>query len=176
MPPLDDVGGDARGVDDHATLAVGVGLGLRDRLARDGQDSEGANEVDLDDLAVEREVVDTLATDDPGTGSDAGAVDDGTQGRRRVRRRPLDRGADLRLVGHVAGDVGEALDRCGTVDRLLEVETDDARSLVGERSSGGGPEPGGGAGDDGGGVGKLHGPHPASAGPSAAGRQGTPGS
>ena len=45
---------DARRVDDDAALAVLVGLGRRDRLGGDGEDGERADEVDLDDLAVER--------------------------------------------------------------------------------------------------------------------------
>ena len=79
LPDLSVEGRDARGVDDDAALAVGVRVGLGDRFTGDGQDGERADQVDLDHLAIQGEVVDTFAPDDPGAGCNAGTVDDGAQ-------------------------------------------------------------------------------------------------
>jgi hypothetical protein len=47
-----------RGVDDHATLPVGVGrLGLGDRGRRDPHQVEGADQVDGDDLLIAGQVM-----------------------------------------------------------------------------------------------------------------------
>ena len=121
LPDLSVEGSDAGGVDDHPTLPLGVGVGLRDGLGGDGEDSEGADEVDLDDAPVERQVVPALPAQDARTRADARTVDHGPQRTARVAGGLRDRCPHLLLVGHVGRHVTDALGRLGLGDLAGEV-------------------------------------------------------
>jgi hypothetical protein len=56
-------------------VSVLQGIGHRDGLGGERHHRERAHQVDVDDLGIERQVVDAFATEDPSRRSDAGTVD-----------------------------------------------------------------------------------------------------
>ena len=145
-------GRDGREVDDRAALAVGVGLVARHDGRRLAGHVEGADQVDLDDLAERAEVVRrgelAVAADGALRPADAGGVD--ARAQRSDLRGGLDGGGDLLGVGHV--DPGEdALDLVGEGLALLGVDVGDHddRAAGGEGAGDGGADAARASGDDG---------------------------
>ncbi len=150
------VGGDARGVDDDTPLAVGVGFGRGHGLGGEGHHDERADEVDLDDLAVQVDRVRPLATEDAGRRTDARTADDDAQRALGVGGGLLDGDPDVGLGGDVGGEVLDPVDLRRPLAGVEQVEGEHAGAGRGQGGGGGRAQAGGAPGDDGGGVGDLH--------------------
>ena len=114
-----------------------VGLVARHARGREPQHVEGADEVDLDDLAEPVEVVRVaVAVERPLGPADARAVD------ARAQRRQLDRGRDRGPNRLLVGDVGRAEHAAdvggdGLALGGVAVDDDDLRALRREAAGGG---------------------------------------
>ncbi len=129
-----------------------VGLVRVHARRREPQHVEGADQVDLDDLAERLEVVRRAVSVDRAFGpTDARAVD------ARAQRRDLGRGGDRRGDLGLVGDIGlgeRAVQLLGDDLALGHVAVDDhdVGALGGEPPSRGFAHPGGAAGDEGSGA------------------------
>ncbi|MNQ81447.1 hypothetical protein D3C85_964700 [compost metagenome] len=94
------VGGDRGGVDDHAALAVGIGLRLGNGRGGQAQQVETANQVDVDHLAETGQCVRAVLAEDFLATDHAGAVDQPVQAA-KGRYSGLDRRFRRRFLGDV---------------------------------------------------------------------------
>src|SRR5699024_3580355 len=144
------------GVDDHTALSGLVRLTVGDRLGREGEHVEGADQVDLHDLGVQLQVVHAAAPEDAHRRTDTGAVDHCPQWRAAGRGRHCV--TDVTNVGHIPGEIVNPVVAgvLNLLDSGREIERIDLRATLRQAPRGCSAETGGATGDEGGGVVQVH--------------------